>query len=275
MEHGRKREAPHGTRCESPSVECDLVLVGGRVVDPASGFDAVANVGITGGRISVVTTEPVRGRTVLDVGGRVVAPGWIDLHSHAQTVAGSRLQAHDGVTTALDLEAGALDLDEWHARAGREGRATSYGCSAAWQQARMVEVGGLPVTDLESSLEFYGDPGWKAPATARQREAILARVGAELAAGAIGVGVLQGYAPGSTRGSTSPSPGWPPRPTEARSPTPGTWSSSSRTCPSTGPRRSCAPRRRPASVRTTATSTAPRCVTSTASTGSWSGRRGR
>ena len=185
MEHG----------CESPSVECDLVLVGGRVVDPASGFDAVANVGITGGSITVVTIEPVRGQTVLDVAGRVVAPGWIDLHSHAQTVAGSRLQAHDGVTTALDLEAGALDLDEWHARAGREGRATSYGCSAAWQQARMVEVGGLPVTDLESSLEFYGDPGWKAPATARQREAILARVEAELAAGAIGIGVLQGYAP--------------------------------------------------------------------------------
>ena len=179
----------------SATPECDLALIGGRVVDPATGFDGVANVGITKGRISVVTTDELRATTVQDVSGRVVAPGWIDLHSHAQTVAGSRLQAHDGVTTALDLEAGALDIDGSYARAAREGRATSYGFSAAWQQARMVVVGGLPVTDLESSLEFYGDPGWKAAATAHQRETILERIGVELAAGAIGVGVLQGYAP--------------------------------------------------------------------------------
>ena len=43
---------------------------------------------------------------MLQAVGRVVAPGFIDLHAHGQTNRGNEFQAHDGVTTALELEVG-------------------------------------------------------------------------------------------------------------------------------------------------------------------------
>ncbi len=63
----------------------DRVVLGGHVMDPASGLDAVRNIGLTGGRIAVITTEAIRGRDTVDARGLVVAPGFIDLHAHGQT----------------------------------------------------------------------------------------------------------------------------------------------------------------------------------------------
>jgi len=63
----------------------DRVILGGRVMDPASGLDAIRNVGLLDGRIAVITTEAVRGRDTIDARGLVVAPGFIDLHAHGQT----------------------------------------------------------------------------------------------------------------------------------------------------------------------------------------------
>ncbi|MBO0723507.1 MAG: hypothetical protein J2P41_21965, partial [Blastocatellia bacterium] len=62
----------------------DLVLTGGRVMDPESGLDAVRNIGITGGRIAAISTEELKGKQAIAVSGLVVAPGFIDLHSHGQ-----------------------------------------------------------------------------------------------------------------------------------------------------------------------------------------------
>ena len=84
----------------------DIVLRRGRVIDPETGLDVNADVAIDGRTVAAVATEPLEGTLVIDVTGLVVAPGFIDVHSHAQTLAGRRLQACDGVTTALDLEAG-------------------------------------------------------------------------------------------------------------------------------------------------------------------------
>src|SRR6185295_3202741 len=74
----------------------DIVLRNGRVLDPASGLDAVRNVAITGRRIAGVSAEPLRGRVEIDVTGLVVAPGFIDLHSHGQTPENYRYKAMDG-----------------------------------------------------------------------------------------------------------------------------------------------------------------------------------
>jgi len=63
----------------------DVVLHGGRVLDPESGLDAVRDVGISGRSIAAVSATPLHGRVVVDVTGLVVAPGFIDLHSHGQT----------------------------------------------------------------------------------------------------------------------------------------------------------------------------------------------
>src|SRR5471030_2121568 len=84
----------------------DLVIANGRIMDPASGLDAVRNVGIRDGKIAAVSAGALQGKTVLDVKGLVVAPGFIDLHSHGQTPENYRFKARDGVTTALELEVG-------------------------------------------------------------------------------------------------------------------------------------------------------------------------
>lgn len=59
----------------------DLVLKGGRVIDPANGLDAQADVAFTGGRVAAVG-QGLAGREVQDVTGQIVTPGLIDLHTH-------------------------------------------------------------------------------------------------------------------------------------------------------------------------------------------------
>src|SRR5215831_13049085 len=84
----------------------EIVIAGGRVVDPESGLDAVRNVGISGGAIRAVAAGPLSGKRVIDARGLVVAPGFIDLHAHGQDLENNRFQAMDGVATALELEGG-------------------------------------------------------------------------------------------------------------------------------------------------------------------------
>ena len=84
----------------------DLVIQGGRVMDPETGLDAVRNVGITAGRILRISAQPLTGTRTLDAQGLVVAPGFIDLHQHAQDDASSRLKALDGVTSGIEMEIG-------------------------------------------------------------------------------------------------------------------------------------------------------------------------
>lgn len=88
----------------------ELELSGGRVIDPESGLDAVRDVAIADGRIVAVSKESLRGDTVVDVTGLVVAPGFIDLHAHAQMPMGQHFAVHEGVTTALELEAGSYPV---------------------------------------------------------------------------------------------------------------------------------------------------------------------
>src|ERR1044072_3928286 len=85
----------------------DIVVQGGRVIDPESNLDAVRNVGIRGKKIIAVSAAPLRGKVEIDAAGLIVAPGFIDLHQHSQTPEAYRLKAMDGVTTALELEVGA------------------------------------------------------------------------------------------------------------------------------------------------------------------------
>src|SRR5215475_7446458 len=84
----------------------DITLQGGRVMDPESGLDAVRSIGITGKKIGAISTRPLQGKVEIDATGLIVAPGFIDLHSHGQTSENYRYKAMDGVTTALELEIG-------------------------------------------------------------------------------------------------------------------------------------------------------------------------
>jgi cytosine/adenosine deaminase-related metal-dependent hydrolase len=177
----------------------DLVLRGGRVVDPESGLDAVRDVAVSGGRVAEIGNSLAPGPAEVDVGGLVVTAGFIDLHSHVNTVAGLWLQAMDGVTTALELEAGVTPVALAYRMAAAEGRPVNYGYAASWAMARMEAVAGIePEASLSAFLANMASPAWQRPAAPAEIGALLDRLSADLADGALGIGLLLGYAPASS-----------------------------------------------------------------------------
>ncbi|HEV3220029.1 MAG TPA: amidohydrolase family protein [Candidatus Acidoferrales bacterium] len=121
----------------------DVVVLNGRVMDPETGLNAVRNVGISGGRISAISQAALTGKTTIDAKGLVLAPGFIDLHEHGQEPRNYQFQAHDGVTTSLELEVGTDDVPAWYA--AREGKSLiNFG----------VSIGHIPVR-----MKVLHDPG--------------------------------------------------------------------------------------------------------------------
>jgi len=173
----------------------DLVLEGGRVMDPETGVDAVRNVGIRDGKIVRVSTEVLSGRRVIQAKGLVVAPGFIDLHQHAQNLESQRLKALDGVTTALELEIGAPDVAQF--LKAKEGRLLiHYGTAASYVAARSL-VFGAPLSG--GTILPKSGPATDQPATSEQIEAMQERLRAELDAGGLAIGMGIEYVPGATR----------------------------------------------------------------------------
>src|SRR5271170_8248597 len=162
-----------------------VVIANGRVIDPESGLDAQRNVGISGGKIRAISAEPLLGKTTIDAQGLVVAPGLIDLHEHGQEPRNYQFQAHDGVTTSLELERGTADVDGWYAQ--REGKALiNYG----------VSIGHMPVR-----MKVFGDPGLflptgdaaHKPATPEQIAEVRRQLEHGLQRGALAVGMGINY----------------------------------------------------------------------------------
>ncbi len=173
----------------------DLVLEGGRVMDPETGLDALRNVGIHDGKIVRISSEVLSGRRVIHAHGLVVAPGFIDLHQHGQEMESQRVKALDGVTTALELEIGVPDVAQF--LKAKEGRSLiHYGTSASHVAARALVFGAaLPPGEI---LPKSG-PATDQPATPEQIEAMRQRLRAELDAGGLAVGMGIQYTPGATR----------------------------------------------------------------------------
>src|SRR6266436_619697 len=125
---------------QSAAQQYDLVLEGGRVMDPETGLDAVRNVGIRDGKILRVSSEALSGRRVIHGNGLVVAPGFIDLHQHGQDLESQRVKALDGVTTALEMEIGKPDAAAF--LKSMEGRSLiNYGTAASHPAARSLAFG--------------------------------------------------------------------------------------------------------------------------------------
>ena len=118
------------TAAQAP-VTYDRVVVGGRVMDPASGLDGVRNVGIQDGRVAEISAGPLAGRDTIDAHGLVVAPGFIDLHAHGQTPEVYRFQSLDGVTTALELEVGTAEVGRLVRRTRRRARSSTTASASA------------------------------------------------------------------------------------------------------------------------------------------------
>src|SRR5262252_161979 len=127
----------------SVAQQFDVVIEGGRALDPETGLDAVRNVGIKDGKIARISSDTLSGRRVVHASGLVVAPGFIDLHQHGQDLESERLKALDGVTTALELEIGAPDVAQF--LKSKEGRSLIHYGTAASHAAARAAVFGAPL----------------------------------------------------------------------------------------------------------------------------------
>src|SRR5260370_4614308 len=193
--HGSPPPHPDGGTHVS---DWEIVLHGGRVIDPESGLDAVRDVAISQGRVAEIGPGLPPARAELDVTGLVVTAGFVDLHSHVNDIAGLRLQALDGVTTALELEAGMTPVADAYRSAAAEGRPVNYGFATSWALARMEAVAGIALDGrLGTFLANIPSPAWQGPAPPAEITALRGRLSADPADGALGTGVLRGYAPGT------------------------------------------------------------------------------
>ncbi len=182
----------------------DIVIRGGRVIDPDTGLDAVRHLGIRDGRIAVVSEKPLNGATVIAAEGLVVSPGFIDLHAHGQTNAANEYQAHDGVTTALELEVGVPSVEGYLKE--RTGKAIlNFGASASHGAVRtlaMREFAADAATGQGSSIrwtELLMKGRYKELADAEEYTNLGALLERGMREGALGIGMAHQYYPGATR----------------------------------------------------------------------------
>ena len=159
----------------------DVVIQGGRVVDPASGFDGTANVGIRGERIAAVTKRDIQGERVIDASGLVVAPGFVDILAGGFSLEGNRYKAADGVTTILSMHGGPVDVSEWYAMRRDEGRLINYGTTVGHSALRRAV--GIDDRDAAATPVQVGEM------------ASLAR--RSIQEGAVGIGFGIQYVPGA------------------------------------------------------------------------------
>lgn len=173
----------------------DLVIRGGRAIDPETGLDAVRDIGISGGRIASVSSASLSGTQTIDARGLVVAPGFIDLHTHVNDAATYRLAAMEGVTTALEMEIGVPDVAAFYEE--RRGRALiNFGTAASHPWARVAAFGGAAVP---GAIVPSSGRGTDASAGDAERRELRRHLERGLDAGGLGIGMGLVYTPGASR----------------------------------------------------------------------------
>jgi hypothetical protein len=157
----------------------DLVVAGGRVLDPETRFDGMLDVGIDGGTITAIG-EGLSGRTTIDAAGRLVTPGFIDILGYDPEPYGVAFKIADGVTTMFGMHGINAEAAGWFAAYGALPPHINYGGAFdhAWARARL----GIPA---------------HRPATADQRRELRTMAERGLAEGWVGVHMELEYTPGA------------------------------------------------------------------------------
>ena len=183
----------------------DVVITGGRVMDPETNFDGVRNVGIKNGRIVTITEEQISGTETIDASGHVVTAGFIDTEQHGLDPWGVKVNLRDGVTTQMDFEVGVLNVAEWYA--AKDGKTqANFGAVAGQEYARMRVHDGMELAGPDVSMPYTlsvhrsesaedGVEGWSVTKSSfDQINQIHEILDEELRQGALGIGSLIGYA---------------------------------------------------------------------------------
>ena len=147
----------------------ETVISGGRVIDPDSGFDGIANIGISGDSIRLVSDSPLNGNSEIDATGLVVAPGFIDVLSYPTNGYGEWFKIADGVTSNLCLHGIDNPMEQFLENTKAHNPPVNYGGAVDHYQHRIILGVGIQKT------------------TEKQRRTLLERAETDLQAGAIGI----------------------------------------------------------------------------------------
>ena len=194
------------------SIEYDIVIKNGHVMDPDTEFEGIRNVGIIGDRIAEITQDDIKGKFEIDATDLVVSPGFIDLHVHGMTNKAHEYQVRDGVTTALELEGGRAFLGKWiSAKSGNS--IVNFGATVAHSTIRalamerykhfidegmsIIEKEGIESPQLQKLQINLGRSAYQA-LSQDEIQKMKPMLQSELELGALGIGVPVGYYPGST-----------------------------------------------------------------------------
>ena len=163
----------------------DLAIVGGRVIDPASGFDFVASIGVTGSTVSAITAgpdaAPLQASETIDATGLVVSPGFIDILSYSPNGYGEWFKLADGVTANLGMHGLDGRADGWFAAHPDGSSPIHFG--GAYDNAFVRQTYGLDAYDTA------------APGT---MNAIIEDARTDLRNGFVGLHMQPEYTPGTT-----------------------------------------------------------------------------
>jgi cytosine/adenosine deaminase-related metal-dependent hydrolase len=186
------------------AAEYDIVINNGRVMDPETSFDAKRNVGIKDGKIAIITEDTISGRQVIDASDHVVAPGFIDTHTHSSDKYVIKMAMMDGVTSGMDYELGGLNIGAWYDR--EQGKwPINYGQCVAHEMVRVAVHDGIEIDDPVDAVDAFKlraesakdeIEGWSVTVSdLEQINQINKRLDENLRQGALCVGTTLGYAP--------------------------------------------------------------------------------
>jgi len=169
----------------------DIVIQGGRVIDPASGRDEIVDVAISDGCVAQIGGDAAKAREVIDASGMIVCPGLIDIHVHCrepgheeeETIAtAAAAAAAGGFTTILampnthpplDNEAAIQYVLQQSARAG-QARVLPVGCITKGREGKeLAEIGMMLAA---GAVAFSDDGDGVASAAIMQRALQYARM---------------------------------------------------------------------------------------------------
>lgn len=170
------------------------LIYGGRVIDPANKVDGKLNLLLENGKIAGVTTDRPKADAEINAGGKIVCPGFVDIHMHEDPVEddggiyadeekaifSSMLRM--GVTTAIGGNCGqnCCDPADYLDIVDRDGAAVNVGMLAGHEYFRKKA----------GALDKYG------PTTAEQRKKMAADIAKALERGCMGVSYGMRYIPG-------------------------------------------------------------------------------
>ena len=182
------------TTLVASSADLDIAINNGRVIDPESQFDGIAHVGIKNGRIVSLSNQPLDANVVVDATALVVAPGFIDIHTHTPTPFATERAVLDGITTQLDTEAGAYPVSAYGELIEAKPR-IHFGASVGHYATRLKVIDGLdqPYFFHRGKSITMDARAWEQIATPEQIKEIEQLLEAGLKEGGIGIGVLLDY----------------------------------------------------------------------------------